>query len=116
METTLFFLKREDGKERGRDPRMRERNTDQLPSVHAPTWDQIIDDSHSEKCEMISHCCLICLISLMISDIEHLFRCLLAMSLSSLEKYISRSFDQFSTQLFGFFGVEFSNYFINFGY
>ena len=38
----FFFLEREreDGRERGRDTMMRERNADQLPSVHAPARDQ----------------------------------------------------------------------------
>ena len=43
------------------------------------------DDGHSDKCEVLSHCGLIC-ISLMISNDEHLFMSLLTICTSSLEK------------------------------
>ena len=70
-----------------------------------------IDDRHSDRCEMVSHC-VFNFDFLMISDVEHLFICVL----SSWQKALFRPFDHFLIRLFMFFGVGFYNFFINCGY
>ena len=54
-------------------------------------------------------------VSLVISDAEHLFMCLLVICISSLEKYLSTS-AHFKNCVVGFFDVELNELFIYVGH
>lgn len=66
-------------------------------SLSFTSWPELIscvfDTSHSMRCEVRSHCVLIYSL-LMVSNVEHMFMCLLALYIS-LEKYLFRSSAEF---------------------